>query len=147
MASERIDKLASIELKGALILPSIAYQLSLPSIVVRKTAKNYGFTGKITGGTITKGEKLLFFDDVVSKGTSKLEGIKSLEEYEAQVEWIMVLVDREQGGKEALESLGYKVHAISKITELIAHLLQTSQISKEQGNIVLNFVNGEKYTR
>jgi len=144
IAFERIDKLASIALKGALLLPSIACQLNLPSIVIRKAAKNYGITGRIAGGTITKGDQLLFFDDVVSKGTSKLEGIKPLEEAGAQVENIIVLVDREQGGKEALESFGYKVRAISKITELVAYLLQTSCISKEQGSIVLDYIKKSK---
>ncbi len=141
MASERIDKLASIELKGALLLPSIACQLNLPSIVVRKTAKDYGLTGRIAGGTVTKGDHLLFFDDVVSKGTSKLEGIAPLERLGAKVNHILVVVDREQGGREAIEDLGYKVHAISKITELVKHLAHWSCISKEQADSVL------KYTR
>jgi orotate phosphoribosyltransferase len=39
MASERIDKLASIELKGALMLPGIACKVSLPCVVVRKEEK------------------------------------------------------------------------------------------------------------
>jgi orotate phosphoribosyltransferase len=139
MASQRIDKLASIELKGALLLPSIACQLNLPSIVVRKTAKNYGLAERIAGGTVTKGEHLLFFDDVVSKGTSKLEGIEPLERLGAKVKHIMVVVDREQGGKGTIENLGYKVHAISKITELVKHLTHCSCISKEQADSVLNY--------
>lgn len=139
MASESIDKLASIELKGALLLPAIACQLNLPSIIVRKTAKAYGLTGRITGGTVTKGEHLLFFDDVVSKGTSKLEGIEPLERLGAKVNHIMVVVDREQGGKDTIENLGYKVHAISKITELVRYLTHCSYISKEQADSVLSY--------
>ena len=139
MASQRIDKLASIELKGALLLPSIACQLDLPSIVVRKTAKAYGLTGRIAGGTVTKGDHVLFFDDVVSKGTSKLEGIEPLRRLGAKVNHIMVVVDREQGGKDTIENLGYKVHAISKITELVKHLTHCSCISKEQADSVLNY--------
>ena len=46
MATERIDKLASIELKGALIVPSIACNLNLPCVIVRKEDKAYGVTGE-----------------------------------------------------------------------------------------------------
>lgn len=105
MDSDRIDKLASIELKGALILPLIACQLNLPCIVVRKEEKAYGVTGRITGAQIAKNDSILFFDDVISEGLSKLEGIKPLEELGAHVEHVMVVVDREQGGSENLEKL------------------------------------------
>ena len=52
IASEHIDKLASIELKGALIVPSIACKLDLPCVIVRKEAKAYGVTGRIAGADV-----------------------------------------------------------------------------------------------
>ena len=140
MASDRIDKLASIELKGALILPSIACQANLPCVVVRKEEKAYGVTGRIAGAEVVKGEHILFFDDVVSEGLSKLEGIKPLEELGARVKHLLVVVDREQGGRENLEKLGYIVHALAKISELANCLLKSNHISKEQADAVLNYV-------
>lgn len=79
MTSDKIDKLASIELKGALLLPSIACRLNIPCLVVRKEEKTYGATGRVMGGEVVKGEHLLFFDDVITDGKSKFEGIKPLE--------------------------------------------------------------------
>lgn len=140
MAFDKIDKLASIELKGALILPSIACQVNLPCVVVRKEEKAYGVTGRIAGAEVTKGEHVLFFDDVVSEGLSKLEGIKPLEELGAHIENILVVVDREQSGKENLEKLGYKVHALSKISKLVKRLFESSYIQKEQADAVLDYV-------
>jgi orotate phosphoribosyltransferase len=140
MGSDRVDKLASIELKGALILPSIACNVNLPCIVVRKEEKAYGVTGRIAGAEVAHGDHILFFDDVVSEGLSKLEGIKPLEELGAHIENIMVVVDREQGGRENLEKLGYKVHALAKISELVNCLLQSKHISKAQADTVLNYI-------
>ena len=140
MASDEIDKLASIELKGALILPSIACQLNLPCVVVRKEEKAYGVTGRIAGAEVVKGEHMLFFDDVVSEGISKLEGIKPLEELGAHVKHLLVVVDREQGGRENLENLGYSVHALAKISKLVNCLLKSNHIPKEQADAVLNYV-------
>jgi len=140
MKTEKIDKLASIELKGALLLPSIACKVNLPCTVVRKEEKAYGVTGRIAGAEVVKGESILFFDDVVSAGLSKLEGIKPLEELEAHVKNVMVVVDREQGGKENLEKLGYKVHALAKVSELVNSLFQSKHISQEQRDAVLNYI-------
>jgi uridine monophosphate synthetase len=145
MTFDRIDKLASIELKGALILPMIAYQLNLPCIVVRKAEKSYGITGRIVGAEVTKDNTILFFDDVISEGLSKLEGIKPLEELEAQVRHVMVVVDRQQGGKENLERLGYKIHALAKISDIIDILLQSKKISKEQTEAVSKFIKSKAH--
>ena len=140
MAVDKIDKLASIELKGALMLPSIACKVNLPCIVVRKAEKAYGITGRIAGAEVVKGEFILFFDDVVSEGLSKLEGIKPLEELGARVKHVMVVVDREQGGRENLEKAGYTVRALAKISELVNCLFENGDISKEQAETVLNYI-------
>jgi uridine monophosphate synthetase len=140
MSTERIDKLASIELKGALILPSIACQLNLPCIVVRKAEKTYGMTGRVVGAEVVKGNSVLFFDDVVSEGLSKLEGMKPLEELGAHVKNVLVVVDREQGGRENLERLGYRVHALAKVSELARCLLSSGDISNDQAEIVLDYI-------
>ena len=138
--SERIDKLASIELKGALILPSIACKVGLPCIVVRKESKAYGVTGRIAGAAVADGDNVLFFDDVISEGISKIEGIKPLQELGAQVKHLMVVVDREQGGRENLEKLGYKVHALARISEVVKALHRSQKISQEQADAVLNYI-------
>ncbi|MGD0978546.1 MAG: hypothetical protein ABR962_05325 [Candidatus Bathyarchaeia archaeon] len=139
-ASTRIDKLASIELKGALLLASIGCRTGLPCTVVRKEEKTYGATGRIAGAEVARDEHVLFFDDVVSEGLSKLEGIKPLEQLGAKVENIMVVVDREQGGRENLENAGYKVHALAGISEMVNSLLKSKHISKEQADAVLYYV-------
>jgi len=140
MAIDKIDKLASIELKGALMLPSIACKVSLPCIVIRKEQKAYGVTGRIAGAEVCKGDRILFFDDVVSEGLSKLEGIKPLEELGAKVKHLLVVVDREQGGRENLERLGYKVHFLAKVSELVNYLHQSGSIRKAQAENVLNYI-------
>jgi len=139
MVIERVDKLASIELKGALILPSIGCLVDLPCIVVRKEEKAYGVVGRVAGAEVIKGDRILFFDDVVSEGLSKVEGIKPLEELGAKIEHLIVIVDREQGGKENLEKLGYRVHALSKISDLVNNLVESKHISKQQAESVLNY--------
>jgi uridine monophosphate synthetase len=140
MATDKIDKLASIELKGALIVPSIACNLNLPCVIVRKEEKAYGVTGRIAGSDVNKGDNILFFDDVISEGISKVEGIKPLQELGARVKHLLVVVNREHGGKEKLEKLGYQVHALAKISDIVDSLYTGNHISKEQKEKVLEYV-------
>ncbi|MGA3110829.1 MAG: orotate phosphoribosyltransferase [Candidatus Bathyarchaeia archaeon] len=139
VVADEIDKLATIELKGALIAPSIACKLNLPCIIVRKEEKAYGVTGRIAGADVEKGDRILFFDDVISEGLSKIEGIKPLQELGGVVNHFLVVVNREQGGKENLEKRGFKVHALAKVSDLVNSLCGR-HISKEQADEVLNYV-------
>ncbi|HTY74433.1 MAG TPA: phosphoribosyltransferase family protein [Candidatus Nanoarchaeia archaeon] len=139
--TDHVVKLASIELKGALIVPCIASRLELPCVIVRKETKVYGVTGRVAGADVEKGDEILFFDDVVSEGLSKIEGVKPLQELGAIVKHLLVVVDREQGGKENLEKLGFKVHALASISEVVRELLQNGNISKAQSEAVLNYIN------
>jgi orotate phosphoribosyltransferase len=139
-ATEHIDKLSSIELKGALIVPSIACKLDLPCVIVRKEEKAYGVTGRIAGADVEKGDNILFFDDVISEGLSKIEGVKPLQELGANVKHLLVVVNREQGGKENLEKLGFKVHALTKVSEVVDSLQKSGNISKAQAEAVLAYI-------
>ncbi len=139
-AVESLNKIASIELKGALITPIVACKVNLPCIIVRKEDKAYGVTGRIAGADVVKGDKVLFFDDVVSEGISKIEGIKPLKELGAEVNHIMVIVNREQGGKEKLEKEGYTINALAKVSEVVASLHKAGKISSEQAKTVLDYI-------
>ncbi|MDI6691114.1 MAG: phosphoribosyltransferase family protein [Candidatus Bathyarchaeota archaeon] len=140
IASEKVDKLASIELKGALILPSIASRVNLPCVVMRKEEKSYGVTGRIAGANVEKGESIIFFDDVLSEGLSKLEGIKPLKEMGAYIKHVVVVVDREQGGKQNLEKSGYAVHTLTSVSKMVDSLYKSGAVSKEQADAVLDYV-------
>lgn len=139
--TDPINKLASIELKGALIAPIIAVKLDMPCVIVRKEEKAYGVTGRIAGADVAKGDNVLFFDDVISEGLSKIEGIKPLTELGANVKHMLVVVNREHGGKEKLEALGYKIHALAKITDVVNSLYTNKHISKEEATKVLDYVS------
>ena len=82
-----------------------------------------------------------FFDDVVSEGLSKAEGIKPLKNQGAYVKHLLVAVDREQGGKEKLEQNGYVVHSLAKISEIVKVLADSNKISDNQAHAVLDYIH------
>jgi len=136
----RIDCLASIELKGALLLPSIAERVGKPCLIVRKESKAYGLTGRIAGGYVKRGEHILFFDDVITDGRSKIEGIKPLEDLGARVETVLVVIDREQGGRENMKKMGYNLISIVKISEIIEILRRLGKIPEEKAEEILKYI-------
>lgn len=140
LSSRRVDKLASIELKGALIVPSVAAKLNLPCVIVRKETKEYGVTGRMAGAEVKSGEQILFIDDVITDGQSKIEGVKPLLQEGARVETILVVIDREQGGKQNLEKLGFQLHALTSISEIVQALAENRRISEEQAETILAYV-------
>lgn len=145
LASKRgINKLASIELKGALLLPTIACKLKMPCIIVRKESKSYGLRGRITGGTVKLGDRFIFFDDVVTSGGSKIEGIRPVEEMGGKIETILVVVDREQGGKEELERQGYRLVSLTTISQVIRSLLKAGKIRISQAEEILQYVKKQQ---
>ena len=140
-SSGKVNKLASIELKGALLVPSIASKLGMPCVVIRKESKTYGLTDRITGGEVRKGDRIAFFDDVITSGASKVEAVKLLEESGGKIEAIVVVVDREQGGKQELEKQGYKVKPVTTISEIVKSLRSTKTLSCSQANEILRYLN------
>jgi orotate phosphoribosyltransferase len=137
-----VNKLASIELKGALLLPSIANKLKMPCVVVRKEPKKYGITDRIAGGEIVEGDRLIFFDDLVTSGGSKIEGIKPIERAGGKIELILVVVDREQGGKQQVEKQGYKVRSVTTILKLVESLQSSRKLPKAQAEKILQYIKG-----
>ncbi|MSR85455.1 hypothetical protein EXS71_03430 [Candidatus Uhrbacteria bacterium] len=75
---------------------------------------------KITIGDFKPGERVLLLDDLITHADSKLEAIRVLEEANLVVEDVLVLVDREQGGREQLESHGKRLHAAMTLRQLVA---------------------------
>lgn len=140
-STRKVDRLASVELKGALFLPSIASRVVMPCLVVRKARKEYGVRGRIVGGQVESGEHILFFDDVVTDGKSKLEAIAPLKDCGATVETVLVVVDREQGGRENLENRGLHLVAVATISEVVGNLVDARKITEEQASTILSSIN------
>jgi orotate phosphoribosyltransferase len=140
VSSEKVNKLASIELKGALLIPGIASKLGLPCVVIRKESKTYGLTDRITGGEVRKGDHIAFFDDVITSGASKIEAVKLIEEAGGKIEAVVVVVDREQGGKQELEKQGYKVKPVTTITEIVKNLVLAKTLSSNQTDKIFAYL-------
>ena len=115
----------------------------LPLIIKRKEAKAYG-TKKLIEGIYEKGQNCLLVEDVITSGKSLVETIEEVENEGIKVSDIVVVLDREQGGKEKLEEKGYKVHSLFNISEVVEILREVNYIDDEEVARIQDFVNGNQ---
>jgi len=101
----------------------IAAQLEDPStplqvFSVRKAAKEHGRLKRIEGN-FSPGDSVVVVDDVVTTGGSTIQAIEAIEEAKGSVAFVLVLVDREEGGRENIEKRGHKVVPIFARSDLV----------------------------
>lgn len=87
--------------------------------VVRKAPKSHGQT-KLIEGNFKAGDSVVVIDDVVTKGDSTIAAIEAVKREGGIVAFVVVLVDRQQGGKEKIEALGYSVVSAYTKEDLLA---------------------------
>jgi len=68
---------------------------------------------------VSAGDRVLLIDDLVTQGHSKIEAVKLLRSYGLTVDDALVILDREQGGREDLAAIGIALHAAWQISELL----------------------------
>ena len=139
LRSLAFDRLAAIPYAALPIGTAVSLELGCPLLYSRKEVKVYG-TRQAVEGKAQKGERVVILDDLITTGASKLEAIAPLEELGLQVEDVVVLLDRQQGGREYLEERGYRLHAIFSLGEMVDVLAQYGRISTAQRDEVKAFL-------
>jgi orotate phosphoribosyltransferase len=81
------------------------------AFVVRKTAKSHG-TMQWIEGNIKRGDRVVIVDDVITTGKSTIEAITRAKETGLEIVKIIALIDRQEGGRQAIEALGYRLEPI-----------------------------------
>lgn len=91
--------------------------LVMDAFSVRKAAKEHG-TGRRIEGNFTPGMRVVIAEDVITSGGSARQAIEAVREQGGEVAGVLAVVDREQGGRAALEDLGVPVLALTSRTGL-----------------------------
>ncbi len=90
-----------MELGGIPVVTALSIVSGLPAVFVRKTAKAYG-TAKLAEGPPVDGRNVLVVEDVVTTGGQLIESTNDLRDQGAVITTAVCVIDREQGGIEAL---------------------------------------------
>ncbi len=83
----------------------------LRAFTVRKEAKAHG-TGKRIEGPFSSGDRVIVIEDVITTGKSALQAIDAIKAEGGDILGVLAVVDREEGGREAIEEHGYAVASL-----------------------------------
>jgi uridine monophosphate synthetase len=129
LAGLRYDRIAAIPYGGLPIGQAAALAAGMPLIYPRREAKDYG-TKKLIEGKYASGETVVVLDDLVTTGGSKLEAMAPLVDAGLTVTDVVVLVDREQGGREELAAHGLALHAALTLSQILDSLVRHGRIAE-----------------
>ena len=124
----KFDVLAAIPYAALPIGVAVSMTLDVPLVYPRKEVKDYG-TERSVEGAFERGQTVLLIDDLITKGHSKLEAIAPLEAAGLEIQDILVLVDREQGGAQDLATRGYTVHAVVTLAQILDALVDVGKLA------------------
>ena len=127
---DNFDSLASVPTGGLVITSALAIEIVKPLIYVRNKPKEHGTTQSIEG-KISSGMKITMVDDVMTTGTSVLNGIKQLKESDLSISDVFVIINRLEGADKALNEMGVQIHQLTDISEISSILFQEKLITKE----------------
>jgi uridine monophosphate synthetase len=134
------DLLAAYPYAALPIGTAIALQTGRPLIYPRKTAKGYG-TGKLVEGVWRVGQTAVVIEDLITSGDSILQAIAALKAAGLQVQDAVVLIDREQTGREMLAQNGYRLHGVMTINQLLFALERHQKITAARRAEVISALN------
>jgi orotate phosphoribosyltransferase len=121
-----VDAIGGLTLGADPISYSISYASAasdhpLRAFTVRKEPKAHG-TGKLLEGPVKEGDRVAVIEDVITTGGSALRAIEAVRNAKASVVGVLALVDREEGGRQAIESAGVGVISLVTASQIIAAL-------------------------
>ncbi len=91
------------------------------AFTVRKEAKQHG-TGKLIEGPFESGDRVVVVEDVITTGGSALKAVDAVRSAGGTVLGVLALVDREEGGREAVEAAGLAVRSLVSASALLAQM-------------------------
>jgi len=116
-----------------------------PMIMRRKEAKGYGLKKTLEGQWDKSApQQCVIIEDLVTSGLSVFETIQPIKAEGIAVEDVVVIIDREQGGKNNIEQRGCRLHSVVTISEVVSVLVEEGRIEKEKGDEVMSFIRANR---
>jgi orotate phosphoribosyltransferase len=120
----RIDAIGGLTLGADPIAAGVAalsgQQDPLRAFIVRKEPKEHGTGRLIEGPPLREGDRVMVVDDVITTGGSLLKAADALQDQPVEIVELLAVVDREEGGREAIEARGLRVHSLFVRSEFSA---------------------------
>lgn len=124
----RVDAIGGLTLGADPVTYAISYASALAGtplrgFSVRKEAKAHG-TGRLIEGPFQAGDRVAVIEDVITTGGSALRAVVAVRAAGGTVAGVLALVDREEGGREAIEAAGLEVASLARAADIVAAMAE-----------------------
>jgi orotate phosphoribosyltransferase len=119
LVPDDIEVLAGLEMGGIPVVTALGRHTGLPCAFVRKTAKKYG-TCQLAEGAPVAGRRVLVIEDVITSGGQVVISTNELRQLGAHIDRALCVIDRMEGGSQALAAQGITLRALLTRAELEA---------------------------
>jgi orotate phosphoribosyltransferase len=119
---DRVDAVGGLTLGadpivGAIVALSHTTCTPVNGFIVRKSEKAHGMKKLIEGPQLKKSSRVVIIDDVCTTGASTTQAIKAAQDIGCTVVRVIAVVDREEGGREAVQHYGLTLESIFTIKD------------------------------
>ena len=111
-------RIAGPELGAVALAAAASLAGGLPFLIVRKEAKGYG-TGNRLEGAFEGGEEVCLVEDVVTSGGAAVGAVEALREADLVCRTAVCVVDREEGGADALARHAVRLRPLFRASDLL----------------------------
>lgn len=130
------DRIAGVPTAGVPYASILAYTLSKPFLYVRRETKTHGGERRVEG-QLFPGERVVLVDDLITTGKNTLQAAEAIRAEGGQVEDVIVLIDRQEGGTAALAQAQLKLCAFTTVTRIARRLHESAVIEDDQYKAIL----------
>jgi orotate phosphoribosyltransferase len=111
-------RMAAPELGAVALAAAASLSSRLPFVIVRKEKKDYGTANRIEG-VFEEGELVCLVEDIVTAGGALADSVEAVREAGLVCRHAVCVVDREEGGSDALARLGVRLRPLFRASELL----------------------------
>ncbi len=142
IGKEKIDKVLGVPTAGVPFATVVSQKLGIPLIYYRQARKEHGVRKKIEG-ILERNDRVLIVDDLITTGESVIEAAEVVRDFGGVVNELVVLLDREQGGKERLRAHRIEPHILFNISDAIKWLNKVGLIENRDYEILIKYIEEE----
>ena len=136
VGTENFKRIAGIPTAGIPFASVVAYHLNKSFLYTRPTQRTHGRERKVEGILIA-GDKVLPLDDLITSGKSLLKAASAIRAEGGVIDDAVVLIDREEGGKEKLAKEKIALHYLLKVSEAATTLHRIGAITDMELKTIL----------
>ena len=111
-------RLAGPELGAVALAAAASLASRLPFLIVRGEAKEYGTANRLEGA-YEAGDRVVLIEDVVTSGGAAADAVRALRQAALECRTAICVIDREEGGVDALAHLGVRLHPLFRAAEVV----------------------------